>query len=210
MAVPPTTCAKWCDGHEDTWAAKCGWPKSCGGCAECATGDPAPAAAAPTKLVGTDHCETWCPLAWSKSPWAESCSSCAVCATGDGSQQLVAAASEGRGCPAAGSSGVFSDMHDGDEKTVSFGEATLTITPHGGNQSWTVTAPLDRAHCNASVDFNVPGKADFPPCAIGATVHAMDGGAAPRFSVEFTDPLGCLLPGKPTYPINSWLQVPSE
>ena len=64
-------------------------------------------------------------------------------------------------------------MHDGDEKTLVFTADTLVITPYGNNETWTVTSKLDRKYCNASINFNVPGKPNPPPCAIGGTVWGM-------------------------------------
>ena len=34
--------------------------------------------------------------------------------------------------------------------------------------------------------------------------------SAEKLGLEFTDPLGCLVPGMPTYPINFWFQVPGK
>ena len=55
----------------------------------------------------------------------------------------------------AGSSFIFADEHDGDEKSVHIGADTLTIHPYNNNETWVVTSKLDRRFCNASIDFNV-------------------------------------------------------
>ena len=55
----------------------------------------------------------------------------------------------------------------------------------------------------------MPKKPSPPPCAIGGRLWKMhtdnDMGFDASISLMFTDPLGCLVPGKPTYPINTWV-----
>merc|ERR1719351_50165 len=46
----------------------------------------------------------------------------------------------------------------------------MTITPSGNSESWVVNAVFDPTWCNASVDFNVPGKPAPPPVNLTATV----------------------------------------
>lgn len=63
-------------------------------------------------------------------------------------------------CPtalAAPSAVKFADILHGDVKEVSVDGTTMTITPFGNGQNWTVTAELDPVHCTTVVDFDVPG-----------------------------------------------------
>ena len=57
----------------------------------------------------------------------------------------------------------------------------------------------------------MPGKPNPPPCAIGGTIWGMytEDFKSENLGLQFTDPLGCLVPGMPLYPINYWVQVPS-
>lgn len=68
-------------------------------------------------------------------------------------------------CVPALPSAVYADMHDGDQKRVTTSaDGTLSITPFGNSESWSVTAAIDQRFCNATIDFNVPGKPNPPPC----------------------------------------------
>lgn len=58
---------------------------------------------------------------------------------------------------------VFADMHDGDQKQVVFKDTSVTITPYGNKQSWTVQGTLQQKTCSAVLDFNVAGKPNPPP-----------------------------------------------
>jgi hypothetical protein len=112
-------------------------------------------------------------------------------------------------------SGIFNDMHDGDQKNVSFstGRGTITILPYGNSESWVVQASLDIVHCNASVDFNVPGKPNPPPINLTATLWtATRAGTPPQAIAEvvFTDPTGTLAPPAPSglpVPLNAWIKT---
>ena len=59
-------------------------------------------------------------------------------------------------------SATFADMHDGDQKTVAISGAAMTITPANNNETWVIAAELDPVWCNATIDFNVPGKPSPP------------------------------------------------
>ena len=112
-------------------------------------------------------------------------------------------------CPTAFSA-TFADMHDGDQKTVAIDGTAMTITPAGNNETWTISAVLDPTWCNATVDFDVPGKPSPPPVALTAsavfaTSPALGDGA---LLWEFTDPSGTLVEGAPLYPLNMWIQLP--
>ena len=62
---------------------------------------------------------------------------------------------------------IVSDQHDGDEKKVTLNShsGTVVIEPHGNNQTWKVSSPWDPNNCNASINFNVPGKPGMPAYA---------------------------------------------
>ena len=102
-------------------------------------------------------------------------------------------------------------MHKGDQKLVNISGSSLTILPHGNNETWRVDATLDPEHCNASIDFNVPGKPGPPPVNLTATLwwSGAIGSAAPGETTEweFTDPSGTLAAA--TYPLNHWVSIPS-
>ncbi|CAE7025605.1 unnamed protein product, partial [Symbiodinium sp. KB8] len=119
---------------------------------------------------------------------------------------LLAVSVLGRNCPQE-LHGVFADMHDGDKKQVTIAGTSLTIKPSGNSQSWVVKAELDTESCQATVDFNVPGKPNPPPVNLLMTLwlatsdEASAGQAKTTF--EFTDPSGKL--ASPHMPLNSWL-----
>ena len=75
--------------------------------------------------------------------------------------------------------------------------------------SWTVHATMDPIFCNASVDFNVPGKPNPPPISLTATVwvesHFLPTGTEEKNAIEFTDPSGKL--ASPSVPLNTWVQI---
>lgn len=106
-------------------------------------------------------------------------------------------------CFTSGTSAIYQDIHDGDMKQVNFNDDRVLITPHGNNQTWAVTAKLDRATCSAVVDFRVPHKPSPPPCALSATFLRMVQftGEIIGSMVLFTDPSGTL----PAGPLNSWI-----
>lgn len=103
---------------------------------------------------------------------------------------------------------VFQDMHDGDKKKVEIKGDAMTITPSGSDAEWIVTTKFDQTSCSASVDFNVPGKADHPPVPLLATYwleHNVMSNPATRQAFEFTDPTGTLAPA--SMPLNRWIAL---
>ena len=68
---------------------------------------------------------------------------------------------------------------------------------------------MDPVFCNASVDFNVPGKPNPPPIKLTATVwtqsYRMSTGKIDKYAIEFTDPSGTL--ALPSAPLNTWVQL---
>ena len=119
---------------------------------------------------------------------------------------LGAAASGATPCSAPGMA-VFADMHDGDQKAASLQESTITIKPFNNTQKWIVEARWDAVHCNASVDFNVPGKPNPPPVPLTLTYYLGTGGEGqPALrTVVFTDPTGKLAPAG--MPLNAWIEI---
>jgi len=121
---------------------------------------------------------------------------------------LLAVSVLGRNCPQE-LHAVFADMHDGDKKQVTIAGTSLTIKPSGNSQSWVVKAELDTESCQATIDFNVPGKPNPPPVNLLMTLwlatsdEASAGQAKATF--EFTDPSGKL--ASPHMPLNSWLSL---
>merc|ERR1712187_249367 len=102
---------------------------------------------------------------------------------------------------------VFKDIHDGDQKQVTIEGEKMTIVPSGGDQKWIVNAEIDRESCTAVIDFNVPGKPDFPPVNLTATYwleYANKRNINDAF--EFTDPSGTL----PAGPLNRWVMLASN
>ena len=111
---------------------------------------------------------------------------------------------------------VMNDMHDGDQKMFEVTALpvrgyTYTITPHNNKETWKVEGEWDALNCNASVDFNVPGKPGPPPVALTLTyfegtggVKASGGAEQPpaRFAV-FSDPSGTIAPS--AKPLNAWV-----
>jgi len=100
---------------------------------------------------------------------------------------------------------VMADMGDGDEKLVVIYNNQVRITPYDNDQSWLITATLSD-DLTAFVDFNVPGKPDFPPVPLFMTVwSAVDPGTGlNRIVLEFTDPSGTI--GDPEQPLNQWVE----
>ena len=74
---------------------------------------------------------------------------------------------------------------------------------------WNVSAKIDPLFCNASVDFNVPGKPNPPPINLTATIWTESRRLPTRTvyknAIEFTDPSGTL--ALPSVPLNTWVQV---
>ena len=100
---------------------------------------------------------------------------------------------------------VFNDMVDGDQKLVSYSHEakTVTIKPYNNIEDWVVTAPWNPTYCNATVDFNVPGKPNPPKTNLTLTYYEGFGGATvpQTFLIQFTDPSG----QSPTTPLNVWV-----
>ena len=75
--------------------------------------------------------------------------------------------------------------------------------------SWIVHATIDPKFCNATVDFDVPGKPNPPPVSLTATIwtelHYMPKGSVEKNAIEFTDPSGKL--ASPSVPLNTWVQL---
>ena len=69
---------------------------------------------------------------------------------------------------------------------------------------------MDPIFCNATVDFNVPGKPNPPPVKLAATVwtqsHFMPTGTLKKYALEFTHLVGSTL-GSPSVPLNTWVQL---
>ena len=67
---------------------------------------------------------------------------------------------------------------------------------------------MDPIYCNASVDFNVPGKPNPPPVKLTATVwkqsRYLKTGILTKNAIEFTDPSGTL--ASPLMPLTTWVQ----
>ena len=68
---------------------------------------------------------------------------------------------------------------------------------------------MDPIFCNATVDFNVPGKPNPPPVKLAATIwtqsHFMPTGIVEKYAIEFTHLFRGTLasPG----PLNTWVQI---
>ena len=75
--------------------------------------------------------------------------------------------------------------------------------------SWTVQATMDLKFCNATVDFNVPGKPTPLPVKQTATIwrqsRYLTTGILYKHAIEFTDPSGTL--ALSSVPLNTWVQV---
>jgi len=110
-------------------------------------------------------------------------------------------------CPSSLSPTVYADMHDGDRKQLTISDGTLTILPSGNNQSWVVKAALDPSGCNATVDFDVPGKPNPPPVKLTAVLQQCRDGSCltGRHTAVFYDPSGTIAPA--TQPLNAWLSI---
>jgi len=112
---------------------------------------------------------------------------------------------------------VVADMHDGDQKTITFGvvghdlRVPMTIEPHGNNQTWKVETILTitPASITATVDFNVPGKPNPPPISLQVGIWTESAGTMGQGDkkrlLEFTDPSGKL--AKPGFPLNTWIEI---
>ena len=77
-------------------------------------------------------------------------------------------------CAPALPSAVYADMHDSDQKRVTTNaDGTVIITPFGNDETWSVVAAIDRRFCNATIDFNVPGKPNPPPCNLSLSFEQL-------------------------------------
>lgn len=117
--------------------------------------------------------------------------------------QLTAASTTCIDTPRFGSS-IFCDVHDGDKKAIKISKSKLHITPYSSGESWTVDAELD-SDCDATVDFNVPGKPNPPPVALEAQVWGMVSilERPDKQAVLFMDPTGTVAPAGAV--INAWV-----
>ena len=102
---------------------------------------------------------------------------------------------------------VFADMHDGDKKSITMDEKSMTIKPNDNNETWVIHASMDTIYCNATIDFNVPGKPNPPPVNLTATFWRMvhSSTSEHKMVLEFTDPSEKLAP--PTMPLNVWIMI---
>ena len=68
---------------------------------------------------------------------------------------------------------------------------------------------MNPVFCNASVNFNVPGKSKPPPVNLTATVwthsRSLPTGTLEKYAIEFTDPSGEL--ASPSVLLNTWVQM---
>ena len=143
-------------------------------------------------------------------------------------------------CDYSGYYGVFADIHDGDMKKVrlSADSKTVTIEPYNNTQTWAVTAPWSTVSCNASVNFNVPGKPNPPPVPLTMNYYASYGGSGqPTLRTQvrcYLDMASGLAPralrtlacasstaasqvfndpsgtlAKPDFPLNTWIMISS-
>lgn len=128
------------------------------------------------------------------------------------------------GIPATGSTKVFADIHDGDQKQISLsrdyanGNSSkyykMTIKPYGNNQTWVLDVEelIDEHICSVMVDFNVPGKPNPPPVPLRLTLQSVQSAAGRRTAAArtaacvFTDP-SRTLKDDPTYPLNYWIEI---
>ena len=108
-------------------------------------------------------------------------------------------------CGELNTDGVFMDMYDGDKKSVTRDGETLTIKLHGNNETWVVHALIDSTHCNANIDFNVPGKPNPPSVNLTATFWLMvpPSTLTHKVALVFTDPSGTLAAS--AMPLNVWI-----
>ena len=91
--------------------------------------------------------------------------------------------------------------------TVSASGDTLVIEPFNNTQVWKVVAPVNLEYCNATIDFNVPGKPGPPPVKLTASYFlAVAPMRSPGMNVIlFSDPSGKL--ASPTMPLNTWVEL---
>lgn len=101
---------------------------------------------------------------------------------------------------------VLHDIHDGDEKLInSVTWDTFTIKSYPNTTQWEISGKWD-INCAAMIDFNVPGKEDYPPVPLKMKMWIMQSDAVPsavKLAFEFTDPSETLAPR--TQPLNIWL-----
>lgn len=118
---------------------------------------------------------------------------------------LGQASHSGEGCPPLHAA--FADMHDGDEKEVSIKDNAMTIKPHG-DEKWIVNTDIDCNTQQAIVDFHVPGKSDYPPVPLTASIWSSHSAKSIKSTVVYTDPSGTLA-DDPTFPLNQWVEEES-
>jgi len=102
--------------------------------------------------------------------------------------------------PQSSSTFLFADMHDGDQKNVTFGEGHFITLSQDGPVPWDLTAKFDIFSCTATIDFSKSKKPAKPPVPLKATLKQT---RVDTYLFEFTDPSGTLNPDK-TYPLNLW------
>ncbi|KAL3924688.1 MAG: hypothetical protein SGPRY_003846 [Prymnesium sp.] len=106
---------------------------------------------------------------------------------------------------------LFFDVHDGDQKTVSFNRHvpnlsdSVTIRPHANNQTWRVDAVWDPHFMNGSIDFNVMGKPEPPPVNLTLSYKKLFGKWGVNAMCQFNDPTGAI--NSPRVPVNAWISV---
>jgi len=101
------------------------------------------------------------------------------------------------------SRGVYADMHDGDQKSVTVSGSGMVIKPSGNNETWEVDAKYCCHSGSATVDFNVPGKPNPPPVKLLATQYILKSAGSEKRAFEFTDPSGTL--AEKAMPLNHWV-----
>lgn len=102
--------------------------------------------------------------------------------------------------------GVYADMHDGDEKTISYTEETnlLTITSTNTTQTWVVEAEVDTDSCSAMIDFDVEGKPNPPPVSLQMIITSTEQATGSSgYWMVFKDPSGTLADAD--FPLNVWV-----
>merc|ERR1719313_2052701 len=122
--------------------------------------------------------------------------------------QIVVATCPGKGKYGASSeSYTFADMHDGDEKAVTF-QDNVIIQPTSTEEDWKVVCTdYDASMCTFMCNFNVSGKPDPPPVPLMGTVWGLTNESkGKKISIEWTDPTETISPSK-NYPINAWIEV---
>lgn len=112
------------------------------------------------------------------------------------------------GCLGTRDQMLFIDPVDGDMKVVTSLVTTdrvrFAIQPYPNVDDWKVLGDFD-LNCQATVDFNVPGKPNPPPVNLTMTTWVMGtpDNKYTRMGLEFTDPTATLAPAPE--PVNLWV-----